>query len=200
MGVTLLLCVESTPFRVHWFQGDTISLQNRKRIVIYSSKNSVDFYSFLVVSSWWVFLTERFFLFLYFFPDFQPSLGLFVFIFIAFFPGWYSWDCVGFSGVHFVMAVWAAQKLVWSSFHSKIFAFIFRVRHFKTSIFQGWCCLSDCGRIFAEINMEDYSSLFWTVFRTGRPFSGNLFLKGFLFSSCVLPPPVTWCAVVDIDS
>lgn len=38
---------ESTPFRVHWFQGDTISLQSRTRIFTYSSKNSVEFYSFL---------------------------------------------------------------------------------------------------------------------------------------------------------
>lgn len=48
MWADLFSCVhESTPFRVHWFQGDTISLQSRKRIFTYSSKNSVEFYSFL---------------------------------------------------------------------------------------------------------------------------------------------------------
>lgn len=39
------------------------------------------------------------------------------------------------------MAVWAAQKLVLSSFRNKIFAFVFRMRHLKTSIFQG-CCVA----------------------------------------------------------
>lgn len=76
---------ESTPFRVHWFQGDTVSLPSRIRIFTYSSKNSIEFYSFLALSSWWVFLTERFFPIFIFFPDFEPCLGLFAFIFNAFF-------------------------------------------------------------------------------------------------------------------
>ncbi|CAJ1085942.1 putative FH1/FH2 domain-containing protein 1-like [Xyrichtys novacula] len=45
-------CVyKSTPFRVCWFQGDTISLQSRKRIFPLSSKICAEFYSFLVFSS-----------------------------------------------------------------------------------------------------------------------------------------------------
>lgn len=99
--------------------------------------------------------------------------------------------------------MWAAQtkkkqpksskKLVLSSIHDDIFAFYFSS---ETSIFQCCCCVTlllnlICGRIFEEGNMEEGSSLFWTVFRTGRPFSGDVFLKGFLCSSCVLPPPPT---------
>ena len=106
---------ESTPFRVHWFQGDTISLQSR--ILTHSSKNSVEFYSFLVLSSWWVFLTERFFpIFkkIFFVLTLSPSFGLFFcfcfFFFNAFFLAGVSPRlCLAFSGVHFVMAMSAAQ-------------------------------------------------------------------------------------------
>lgn len=43
---------ESTPFRVHWFQGDTLSPQTRKRIFTRSSRKSVELFSFLVLNSW----------------------------------------------------------------------------------------------------------------------------------------------------
>lgn len=102
------------------------------------------------------------------------------------------------------MAVWAVQTLVWSSFHPHDFSFHFSNETFENLRFPGLpclpCCLFECGLVFEERKMEDCSSLFWTVLETGRPFSGELFSKGFLFWSCVLTPPVTWFAVVDIAS
>lgn len=49
---------------------------------LYSSKNSPEFCSFLVISSWWVFLSERFFPLFLFFSDFEPSLDFFFFFLI----------------------------------------------------------------------------------------------------------------------
>lgn len=80
-----------------------------------------------------IFKREIFFPFL-FFPDFEPCLGLFVFIFNAFFMA-------GIPETVLVLVAYilswhsAAQKLVLSSSHRKIFAFVFLIRHFKTSIF-----------------------------------------------------------------
>ncbi|XP_025761823.1 heterogeneous nuclear ribonucleoproteins C1/C2 isoform X1 [Oreochromis niloticus] len=44
---------ESTPFRVHWFQGDTLSQQSCKRIFTRASRKSVELFSFLVLNSCW---------------------------------------------------------------------------------------------------------------------------------------------------
>lgn len=68
-------------------------------------------------------MRDFFFTFLHFFcfcPDFEPSLGLFVFIFNVFFPLLAGIpETVGCSDVHFVMAQ-TAQKLVLNSFHNNI--------------------------------------------------------------------------------
>lgn len=53
---------------------------------LYSSKNSPEFYSFLVISSWWVFLRERFFPIFIFSPGFEPSLDFFSPPFFNVFP------------------------------------------------------------------------------------------------------------------
>lgn len=72
---------------------------------LYSSKNSPEFYSFLVISSWWVFLNERFFPIFIFSPGLEPSLDFFLIFFFFFnvFPP-LAGVPVGISGVHFVMA------------------------------------------------------------------------------------------------
>lgn len=140
-------CV-STPFRVHRFQGDTISLKSRKRIFTHSSITQrwilLIFSIYLLVSIFNREIFSPYFFFIFFFYlTLNRLLDFLFFIFNVFFfllsSGWFSWDCVGFSGVHFVKAVRAAQNLAWSSYHNKdffFFAFIFPHKTFSNSFFR----------------------------------------------------------------